>query len=145
MKQTTLVIGALLSAAMIVGCRSDIGPTGGVGGVGGASIIGNYTATQWVTTDGSGQTNQILAGSTLSITLNANGSTNGHLHRTSPAFDADMAGTWILRGSTVDFAQNADTFVRDMHFNVVPSGAKWALDADQVLSGTRIQLTLTQN
>jgi len=34
--------------------------------------------------------------------------------------------------------------VRDMTFNVVPNGSRWSLAADQVFSGTRIQLTLDQ-
>ncbi|HKR09567.1 MAG TPA: hypothetical protein VJS39_10285 [Gemmatimonadaceae bacterium] len=148
MKQATLAIGVLLSATMIVGCGSDKGPTN-PGGGGGATLAGNYTATQWVTTGGSGQTNQIVAGSTLTITLNSNGSTTGHMHLVAsagnPAVDADMAGTWTLIGSTVQFTQSADTFVKDMQFGVVANGAKWALEGDQVFSGTRVQLTLTQS
>jgi hypothetical protein len=149
MKQSTFVIAAVLSSVMIMACGSDKGPTGAGGGGGDGSLVGSYTATQWVTTGGSGQTNQIVAGSTLTITLNANGSTSGHLHLaasgSNPAFDADMAGTWNVNGATVSFSQNADTFVRDMPFSVVANGPKWSLEGDRVFSGTRIQLTLTQS
>ena len=149
MKQTMLGTVALLFAASIVGCGSDKGPTEFGGGGGGASLVGNYTATQWVTTGGSGQTNQIVAGSSLTITLNSNGSTTGHMHLIgsagNPGVDADMAGSWNVNGSVVRFSQNADTFVSDMAFNVVPNGAKWALEGDQVFSGTRVQITLTQS
>jgi hypothetical protein len=109
------------------------------------ALEGNYTATQWVTTGGSGQTHQLDVGSTLNITLNSDGTTTGHLHVAgSPAFDADMAGTWTISGNTVTFSQSADTFVRDMPFTVVPNGANWALVGDHVFSGTQIQLTLTR-
>lgn len=148
MKQSALGITAILCSAVIMACGSDNGPTN-AGGGGGGSLAGSYTATQWVTTGGSGQTNQIVAGSTLQITLNANGTTTGHLHivasGNNPALDADMAGTWIQNGGTVDFTQNADTFVRDMLFAVVANGAKWALEGDQVFSGTDIKITLTQS
>ena len=138
MKQTAFKIGGLLFAAALVGCGSDSTEPG-------LSLEGNYTATQWVTTGGSGQTNQVLAGSTLNITLNSNGTTTGHLHVAgSPALDADMAGTWAKSGNTVTFSQSADTFVRNTPFTVVPNGANWELVADHVFSGTRIQLTLTR-
>src|SRR4051812_33909434 len=44
------------------------------------SLAGAYTATRFVTTGGSGQTNQLLAGGSLTIVLNGNGTTTGHLH-----------------------------------------------------------------
>lgn len=112
------------------------------------TVAGNYTATQWVTTGTSGQTNQLVAGSTLSLTLAANGTTSGHLHvaasGSNPAFDADMAGTWAESNNKVTISQSADTFVRNLTFNVVANGNRWSLSTDQVVSGTRIQLTLDQ-
>ncbi|MFL5478176.1 MAG: hypothetical protein ACJ79X_04075, partial [Gemmatimonadaceae bacterium] len=112
------------------------------------SIAGSYTATEFVTTGGSGQRNELLAGSTVTMVLNANGTTSGHLHvaasGSSPALDADMAGTWTRTGNVVDFTQAADTFVRDMAFTLETTGSKWVLIGDQGFSGTRVQLTLTQ-
>ena len=149
MKRTAFAFGAILFSTIVVACGSDKGPTNSGGGGGGASLVGNFMATQWVTTGGFGQTDQILAGSTLTITLNSNGSTSGHIHLVgsgnNPSLEADMVGTWNLNGSTVTFSQNADTFVRDTPFSVVASGAKWALEGDQTFQGTRIQLTLTQS
>ena len=111
------------------------------------ALVGNYTAVTFVTTGASGQRNEILAGSTLVLNLNADGSTSGHLHIApstgNPAFDADMAGTWSQNGLTVDFAQAADTFVRDMTFIMsATQTASWDLVGDQVFSGVRIQITL---
>ena len=142
MTQTAFRMGGVLVAATMLACGSDNSTEPGL------ALAGNYTATQWVTTGGSGQTFQLTIGSTLNITLNSSGTTTGHLHLAAsggnPAFDADMAGTWVKSGNTVTFTQTADTFVRDMTFTVVPNGTKWALVGDQVFSGTRVQLTLTQ-
>lgn len=113
------------------------------------SIAGSYAATTFVTTGGSGQTNQLLAGSTFTIVLNSNGTTTGHLHvvasGNNPALDADMAGTWLRNGTMVTFDQAADTFVRDMNFTLSSTGTKWELDGDDSFAGTRIQVTLTQS
>jgi hypothetical protein len=111
-------------------------------------LVGSYNAVQFVTTGSSGQTNQILAGSTLSINLNPNGSTTGHLHVAASggnsAFDADMAGTWTQTGNSVTFSQVADSFVRNMTWVVTAAGSSWELVGDQVFSGTRTQVTLSQ-
>jgi hypothetical protein len=149
MKKRTLAIVAILSTAGTAACgRSYPTPPGGSGGSG-PPLAGTYTATKWTTTDASGPTNQLLAGSTMTITLNAIGTTSGHLHVVSsggnPPFDADMTGTWTLLGGTVRFAQTADTFVRDMGFGVVANGDKSALEGDQTFSETRVQLTLTHS
>ena len=148
MKQAKLGIGSILSAAMIVACGGGVTPPGGGGG-GGIDLTGTYTATQWVTTGGAGQTNQIVAGSTLTITLNPNNTTSGHLHLVAsgnnPAVDADLVGLWSQAGSTITFTQQADTFVRNMAWGMVANGPKWALEGDQVFSGTRVQITLTQS
>jgi hypothetical protein len=142
MKQSLVKVGpSLLVIAAILACGSySTAPT--------ASVAGPYLATEFVTTGSSGQTNQLLAGSTLSLILNANGTLSGHLHlaatNANPIFDADMAGTWTQTGSTVSFSQAADTFVRNMTLNVVANGRSWQLVGDQVFSGTRIQITLSQ-
>lgn len=142
MEQTAFRIGGVLVAAAVLACGSESLTEPGI------TVEGTYTATQWVTTGGSGQTSQLIAGSTLNIALNTNGTTTGHLHIAAsggnPALDADMAGTWAKSGNTVTFTQTADTFVRDMPFTVVPDGTRWALVGDHVFSGTRIQLTLTR-
>ena len=111
--------------------------------------VGNYTAVTFVTTGTSGQRNEIIEGSTLFLNLNANGTTSGHLHMAAPGggpdFDADMAGTWTRTGMTVEISQSADTFVRDMPFELTPNLGGWDLEGDRVFSGTRIQLTLRRS
>ena len=114
-----------------------------------STVAGSYTATEFVTTGGSGQRNELLAGSSLDIQLNADGTTTGHLHvaasGSTPAFDADMAGTWAQTGNVIRFSQSADTFVRNMNFTLDSNGSRWLLIGDQGFSGTRIQVTLTQS
>ena len=109
--------------------------------------VGSYTAIEFVTTGNSGQTNQLVIGGSLNMTLAANGTTSGHLHLAAsggdPAFDADMAGTWTMTGNVVSFTQSADTFVRNMELTLQPIATNtWDLVGDQVFSGRRIQLTL---
>lgn len=112
--------------------------------------VGSYTAIIFVTTGGSGQTNQLQNGSTLNINLAANGSTSGHLHiaasGANPVFDADMAGTWQLNGGQVGFTQADDSFMNDLFFTIEPLSANvWSLVTDQVVQGTRFNITLAQN
>lgn len=129
----------LLGIAALGACGDSTSP--------GNSPAGSYAAIIFITTGSSGQTNQLLIGSSLNMTLATNGTTSGHLHLAAsngnPAFDADMAGTWTRTGNLVDFTQAADTFVRDMVFTIEPiSQNTWHLTGDQVFSGTRINLTL---
>ncbi len=110
-------------------------------------IAGNYVATTFLTTDASGQRNQLTAGSTLQLSLAENGTTSGHLHiaasGSDPVFDADMAGTWTAANNVVDIDQPADTFVRDMPFTWGPDAqGVYSLTGDRVFSGTRIQIML---
>lgn len=113
-----------------------------------SALVGTYVATQFVTTGSSGQTNQLLAGSTVSVHLASDGSFSGHLHlvatNANPALDTDLTGTWTQTGNTVMFTEAQDTFINDMTFDVTSNGSVWELVADQGFSGTRIQITLTQ-
>ena len=131
---------ALALVTAIAGCGGDsTAPQ--------SPLAGSYTAFEFVTTGGSGQTNQLIAGSTVQITLNADGTTSGHMHlaatNANPAGEFDLAGTWAQTGNTVDFTQTADNFLRDMVFAIQPiATGVWDLVGDQVFSGTRVQLTL---
>lgn len=144
MKRISWQIGMLAFATLVLACGGDK-PTD----LSPPDLAGTYTATEFVTTGSSGQTNQLQAGSSLNITLNSNGTTTGHLHLAAsgpnPVFDADMAGTWTHVGNIVHFTQAADTFVRNMDFTVVAQGPTWSLVGDDVFAGTKIQLTLTQS
>jgi hypothetical protein len=137
MKRSLVRIGPICFVLAVIGCggSNSTAPT--------ARVAGNYAATQFVTTGTAGQTNQILAGSTLYLFLETNGSLFGRLHMAGSG-DTDMTGTWTQTGNTISFSQTADTFVRNMTFTALPNGNSWQLVGDQVVSGTRIQLTLGQ-
>jgi hypothetical protein len=112
-------------------------------------LVGSYTATEFTTTGSSGQTNQLLAGSTLNIALASNHTTSGHLHvvasGSTPAFDADLTGTWAQSGSSVTFSQPADTFVESMTFvAAAASNNLWELVGDGTFSGTAVHVRLRQ-
>jgi hypothetical protein len=137
-KKQLLVFGVLLGA---VACGGDsTSPT--------ASVEGNYAAIIFVTTPTGGSArNELQAGSTLTMSLNSNGTTSGHLHLAAngatPVFDADMAGTWSMNGDVVTFTQATDTFVRNMAFTIQRiAGNVAVVVGDQVFSGTRVNLTL---
>ena len=113
----------------------------------GNSAAGNYTAFYWVTTGNSGQTSELLAGSTLVLNLSADGTTSGHLHiaasSANQALDADMAGTWTQNGFTVNILQSADTFIRNMPFQMSfdPNGG-WDLEGNENFTGGQVRLIL---
>ena len=132
----------ILIPALQLACGGSNEPSG-------SPYAGSYVATSWTTTGNSGHQDQLLAGSTLQITLAPNGTTTGHLHvaasGANPVFDADMAGTWTVNANVVDIAQAADTFVKDMLFTVGSNiQGIITLTGDQTFSGTRIQITLTR-
>jgi hypothetical protein len=134
---------AVFAVAALSGCGGSSDTTTGPS----VSAAGTYTVTQWVTTGGSGQTNQLLAGSTFDLILGSNGTTFGHIHiaasASNPEVDADMTGTWTQQGMTVEISQAADTFVRDMPFTLTVNAADgWDLVGDKTFSGTQIKVTL---
>ena len=127
----------LFGIAAVVACGSDsTGPK--------QTVAGPYVATQFLTTGSSGQTDQLHAGSYLFLLLSANGSLTGQLHLAATNSDTDMAGTWTQSGNTITFAQAADTFVRNMTFDIVPDVNRWQLVGVAVFGGTEIKVTLTQ-
>lgn len=109
------------------------------------NIAGSYTATTFTTTSGGVTTDQLAAGASFTITLASNGATTGRLFvpgggQGGGDLDADMTGTWTLVGSTVEFAQTADTFVRDMPFTASVN----RLQGQEMFSNTTIRVTLAK-
>lgn len=86
-------------------------------------LSGSYEASVFSLTEG-GNTDDLLAqGASILLTLKADGSTSGRLfvpdgNEDGSDFDADLGGTWTLSGSQVSFDHPADTFIRDMSFEV---------------------------
>ena len=145
MRQAHRISHALLLVALpalLLACGGSNEPSS-------SPYAGSYVATSWTTTGTSGQQHPLVNGSTLQIALAENGTTSGHLHfaasGATPALDADMVGTWRANGTTIDFTQAADSFVRDMLFTA-GSDVQGAtiLTASQTFSGTVIDITLTR-
>lgn len=76
-------------------------------------------------------------GSTVAITLAADGTTSGQLFIPGGAedrsdVDVDLVGTWALSGATVTLNQTGDTFIRDSEF----AAARNRLTGEGSFSGT---------
>jgi len=111
------------------------------------SVAGSYAPLTWVTVGGTGQTSELQVGSTLLLTLHANGLTSGHLHIAAtgsrPVFDADMSGSWTQNGSTISISQSIDTFVQHTSFEMSPDAASgWDLAGTTNFAGGQVQIIL---
>ena len=108
------------------------------------SVAGTYVATTLLTTTGGVTTNQLAAGTTITLILGADGTTSGRLFvpaSTAPQVDQQLTGTWTFFNATdIDLSSNTDTFLRDMLFTVTGN----TLVGDQTFGTTRIQVVLTK-
>jgi hypothetical protein len=91
------------------------------------TVAGSYHATTLTATQGSSTVNVLLGGGSLTLNLDADGTTTGHLFvpgggEAGEDLDLDLPGTWTLTDSTVTFTQpDSDTFVRDISFTARPN------------------------
>ena len=126
--------------ALTIGACGDNGPSVPTQ----QSVAGTYVATTLLTTTGGVTTNQLAAGATITLILNADGTTSGRIFvpaSTTPQLDQSLAGTWTFFNATdIDLSSNTDTFLRDMLFTVTAN----ALVGDQTFGATRIQVVLTK-
>jgi hypothetical protein len=82
-------------------------------------MAGTYSATVFtVKPDDAAEINVLGAGGSLTITISKSGATTGSLHVPASVeggpLTASMAGTASVTELTVEFDQEADTFVRDL-------------------------------
>jgi hypothetical protein len=108
-----------------------------------ANIAGSYVALSFTVTSSVGTTDLLALGSTVTVTLAADGTTTGRLFVPGGAegggnLDEDLAGTWTLAGTTVTFSQTADTFLRDVPF----TATRDQLTSEGVFQGQTIRLVL---
>ncbi|HEX7981110.1 MAG TPA: hypothetical protein VF461_21055 [Gemmatimonadaceae bacterium] len=106
-----------LSSAWLSACGSDTPNQP-------SSIAGTYTATVFRVTPTGQPTIDVLAqGGSLQITIASDNTASGSLSLPASVagtpFTASMTGTVVQSGTTVQFQQTADTFVRDLTFAVV--------------------------
>lgn len=129
-------------AALSVATACTIGDTLGSSNF----LTGSYAASIFVVTPtGQAPLNVLAAGGTLSITITSSGATSGSLNVPASvtggsAFTASMAGTATITTLTVQFSQDADTFVRDLVWSRVGSELRVV---DQVAGNSSFTITLT--
>jgi hypothetical protein len=109
------------------------------------TVAGSYTAKSLTLTSSVGTTDLLAWGSTVAITLAADGTTSGRLfvpggEDDGSDLDVDLAGTWTLSGSTVTFHQPGDSFVRDVGFTAGPN----QLNGEAEYEGAIIRLVLAK-
>jgi hypothetical protein len=108
---------------------------------------GTYTATTFrVIPTGQPPLEVLAGGGTLTITVAADGRTSGRLFVPASLtgddpLDASMAGTAVQAGGEVRFEQTADTFVRDLEWQV---GTSTLTVVDQPAGSARFTITLTR-
>lgn len=122
------------------GCSSD--PTASE-----PQLPGSYSATVFSVIP-SGQTaiNVLSAGGGLSIVIDANSAVTGTLTIPAALTGAgtevvSMAGTALLSGSTVQFNQAEDTFVRDLDWELTTASLRVV---SQVAGSASFTITLTR-
>jgi hypothetical protein len=138
---------ALLALALILlACSDKKDPIAPIDPVKDASFRAEdkYGALKFTTSDGE-TTDWLAEGAKFTIDLAGDGTTTGRLfipgmEEDGSDFDADLAGTWTLKGDTVRFTHEADTFVRDMPFLVRTN----KLEGEHTFDGTKIQVTLVK-
>jgi hypothetical protein len=109
------------------------------------SVAGTYHATTFTFDGGSGATDLLAAGASVTVTLAPDGTTSGRMFVPGVGaqggdLDADLAGTWTLSGTTVAFDHEADTFMRDTPFTATQS----RLRGQQASSTEVVVLVLTK-
>lgn len=106
----------LMPALAALGCEDSEHPDT-------ADVIGDYRATTLTSTDIRGASQDWLAlGASISLTLNANKTTEGHLYippldESDPVVSVDLAGTWDIVGGVIALNHEPNTFLCDIEFS----------------------------
>ncbi len=85
----------------------------------------------------------IAEGASLVLGLHPNGATSGRIFIPAnaegvPDFDEDLTGTWRIEGGEIHLEHDADTFLRDISFELDDD----RLVADDLVGGVRVRLEL---
>jgi hypothetical protein len=84
-------------------------------------------------------------GSSVQVTLTADGTTTGRLllpgDDTNPDHDEDLTGTWTLTGSKVMFSPRGPSVLRFAQFTAAPD----QLTGQRILSGQTLRLVLIRD
>jgi len=123
-------------AAASLACRGSDHPLEPV------EVTGTYTASEFITSLTHLTVDQLDEGVTLTITLAADGSTEGALVVPAAGGEpVDLRGTWVRQGSVVTFHLPAsDTFLDSLPFQVEDR----RLVGNGVVGGTTFHITLVR-
>jgi hypothetical protein len=131
----------LSSAAVLAACSHPTSPAIG-------RIAGTYRAVTLSTTEGGVTTDWLAEGGEARLALLADGRTSGRFflpninedgeREQGVNFEADLAGTWSVRGEIVTLDHAADTFLRDMEYQV----GEGRLAAEGVFAGVTVRVVL---
>ena len=131
------MIGAFIATSipLAVACSDALSPE---------SLAGTYVATRF-TLSGEIVGDVLAEGGSLTITLNADGTTTGLLSVPGSLLDgedfsASMGGTFTIGDQTLTFSQEEDTFVRDVTWIVDGS----ELRASGTFSGVSVIVVLNR-
>jgi len=113
-------------------CNDSSGPN--------AAVVGRYEATVFEIEPGG---DILAAGGSLELELFNDSTTTGQLHvpaefNDGEAFNADLTGRYEVTGDTLHFTHGADTFVRDVPWQIL-SGS---LVASAEFGGVVVSVTL---
>lgn len=128
---------AVTAALGVLGCSSSTGTIP-------RNTVITYTAILWTITDTGVETNALQAGATLDLELTEDGRVSGTLFMPAAInngadLTADMTGTYTITQGILRFAQTADTFVREVGWDV--DGQQ--LIASEVVDGADVFLILS--
>lgn len=114
-----------------------------------ASVAGVYradaTGGEMTTVEGGASTDWLADGGSIRLELRDDGTTAGRIFIPGAAeeggdFEADLVGGWSIAGGAVHLDHEADTFLRDMSFQV--RGER--LEGSAEFSGLRVQVVLVR-
>lgn len=89
-----------------------------------ADVAGSYEATTLTVTDDGTTTDALEEGASIALTLDGDGTTSGtfvvpgSMSESGEEEMHDLEGAWSLQGGNVALDHEADTFLRDMTFEV---------------------------
>jgi hypothetical protein len=130
-------VGALaLSTTALAGC-------GDATGIDSGRLVGDWTATTFRLSDATGSEDVLRSGGYIDLRLFNDGTTTGEVFvpgdRAANDFFERLDGTWRRSGNGVVFDHRADTFLRDMRFEL----RRDELVGDEVFDGARITVVLS--
>jgi hypothetical protein len=111
-----------------------------------ADVTGSFTATAFTTSSGGGTPiDQLAAGATVTLVLNSDHTTSGRLFAPGEdGIDASLVGTFAYDEEKAELTlqHDADTFLRDMRFEVSEDDGRVRLEGSETFSGTVVSITL---